>query len=80
MCSKISTMSEKTETTWEAIKRKFLSRRFFACLWAMVMISIIVITNRPEFETLATVLAGAIGVWLGFSSASKKGVQQSQTD
>ena len=55
---------------------KLKSRRFIAAVWAMVMITTIVILDRSEFATLTIFLAGVVGAWIGAETVSKKAFMQ----
>ncbi|MEN6296861.1 MAG: hypothetical protein ABFC92_02795 [Rectinema sp.] len=51
---------------------KWLSRRFWAAIWAGSLATYIVIANRTEFVQLALTLVAIVGVWVGGESYLKK--------
>lgn len=53
-------------------RNKWMSRRFWAAVWAGSLATYIVITNRIEFVQLALTLVAIVGVWVGGESYLKK--------
>ncbi len=51
---------------------KWLSRRFWAAVWAGSLATYIVVANRTEFVQLALTLVAIVGVWVGGESYLKK--------
>lgn len=53
-------------------RNKWLSRRFWAAVWAGSLATYIVIADRTEFVQLALTLVAIVGVWVGGESYLKK--------
>ncbi len=53
-------------------RNKWMSRRFWAAVWAGSLATYIVVANRTEFIQLALTLVAIVGVWVGGESYLKK--------
>lgn len=53
-------------------RNKWMSRRFWAAVWAGSLATYIVVANRTEFVQLALTLVAIVGVWVGGESYLKK--------
>ena len=57
---------------------KWHSRRFWVVVWAAVLTTVIVLTNRLDFMQIALALVTIIGVWVGGESYLKKVYQDKE--
>ena len=65
-------MTEETEKTIKTKKNKLTSVKFWVTMWAMVMVTFIVITNKTDFLNIAQWLCGVPLAYLGVNVWQKK--------
>jgi len=65
-------MTEETEKTSKTKKNKLTSVKFWVTMWAMVMVTFIVITNKTDFLNIAQWLCGVPLAYLGVNVWQKK--------
>ena len=65
-------MTEENEKTSKTKKNKLTSVKFWVTMWAMVMVTFIVITNKTDFLNIAQWLCGVPLAYLGVNVWQKK--------
>ena len=53
-------------------RNKWASRRWWFAVWAAVVVSVIVLKPIPEAMTVASLLVGLVGVFIGGEAYNKK--------
>lgn len=56
--------------------KKYLSRKFLLTLVCVILLCVIIFTDKTAFEPVAMLLAGEIIAYAGVNVLQKKGTQQ----